>query len=306
MIEPLCRQCGADAPRQLGPIPASERFAGQLLEPGWDPGMLYQCRRCALGFRAPAYSEAEYEALYARASDQVWVSAGLRRDQRMVRDCVLSHAAGGSVLDVGCYDGSLLAALEPGWQRFGVEASAKAAQVAAGRGFPVLAHRFRDIAVLDQRFDVITAVDVIEHVLDPQAFVAMLVERLLPGGLLVVSTGSLDAPAWRWAGGSYWYCTIPEHISFVSPAWAAQVAGRLGLEAPTVQRFAYGEGEVAAAFSARLDFIRGAGLHRLKGWLARHFPSLMGRHQQRYTFGDPGLFTDHIVLCLRKPAAAGS
>lgn len=301
-VEINCRQCGDDNPKSLGRIPPSEQFAGQVLEPDWDPGSLYECRRCSLGFRAPAYSEAEYETLYARASDQVWVSAGLRRDQLMVRDCVNGHAAGGSVLDVGCYDGSLLAALGPSWQKFGVEASAQAAKVAGERGFTILAKRFRDLAALSQRFEVITAVDVIEHVLDPRAFLEALAQRLVPGGLLVISTGSLDAPAWRLAGASYWYCTIPEHISFVSPAWAAQVADGLNLQAPTVQRFAYRDKGVPGAASARMRFIKDAGAYRLKSWLANLVPGLFGRHVHCYTFGDPGLFTDHVVMCMRKRA----
>lgn len=299
-----CRQCGAGAAMHLGGIPPGEHFAGQPMGQGWDAGSLYQCRHCALGFRAPVRTEAEYEALYASASDQVWVSPALRRDQCLVRDRVHGHGSGGRVLDVGCYDGSLLAALGPEWQKFGLEASVQAAKAASDRGVTIVASRIRDLAGLEQRFDVITAVDVIEHVLDPRAFLAMLAERLLPGGLIVLSTGNLTAPAWRWAGAAYWYCTIPEHLSFISPAWAEQAARVVGLGRPEVQRFSYRDLDPGERWRARLRFIKGAGAARLKLWLAGLMPGLLADRVKPYSFGYPGLFEDHMVISLRKPARA--
>lgn len=305
MAEPACRQCGASALRLHGPIPRGERFAGQPLDPGWDPGQLYECRRCGLGMRWPLRPDADYERLYQRASDTVWVDGALRRDQRLVRERIHAAARPGSVLDVGCYDGALLASLAPGWQRFGVEASRLAAQAARGKGIEILAERIADIAAIARRFDVITAVDVIEHVADPKAFVAMLADRLVPGGRLILSTGSLDAPAWRWAGGGYWYCTIPEHLSFISPGWAAAVAGELGLALTDVQRFQYRDDIAPDLLRARLRFFREVGASRLKAWLAARWPALLGHRLKCYSFGHPGLFADHVVLTLGRPVAAG-
>ena len=43
------------------------------------------------------------------------------------------------------------------------------------------------------QFDLVTALEVIEHVADPQAFVDSLVARLAPGGLLILSTPNRTA-----------------------------------------------------------------------------------------------------------------
>ena len=46
---------------------------------------------------------------------------------------------------------------------------------------------------VEGQFDLITAMEVIEHVADPAAFVASLAARLAPDGLLILSTPNRTA-----------------------------------------------------------------------------------------------------------------
>jgi 2-polyprenyl-6-hydroxyphenyl methylase/3-demethylubiquinone-9 3-methyltransferase len=63
---------------------------------------------------------------------------------------------------------------------------------AAGQG---LAIDYRHAAVEDMsgRFDLVTSMEVIEHVAEPQTFLNSLAARLAPGGLLVLSTPNRTA-----------------------------------------------------------------------------------------------------------------
>ena len=293
-----CRQCGSVTLKNLGRIPPANLFAGQKLEPPWDGGSLYLCRKCHLAFRHPIRSDEAYEAMYESAAEDIWVTSTLRPDQRHVLQRIEAIGAragtGASVLDVGCYDGVLLGALGPGFRRFGVEASAAAAREAQKKGIEILVPRIRDIPSIAAQFDVVCAVDVIEHTSEPRRFVEMLVDRLVPGGMLILSTGTHDVRSWRFAGGRYWYCSFPEHISFISPDWARQIGATLGLEVAESHRFAYGAFEGRSLGRAQRSYYRRVARARLKAWFSGG-----GVLQVQ---GQPGLFEDHIIVCLRKGA----
>lgn len=299
-MTPACRQCGSTSVIGLGPIPDAELFAGQALRPPWPGGCLYECTRCHLGFRHPIRSEQAYERLYEAAGETIWVSGMLRVDQLRVKELIESRPGVRSVLDVGCYDGSLLQALGPQIDKYGIEASTAAADVARSRGVQIVASKLSDLSQVQQRFDVICAVDVIEHTVNPAAFVRSLLPLLAPEGVLIVSSGSLDTPQWRWVGGCYWYCSFPEHISFVSPQWGRSLAAETGLELQQVQRFSYSGISEKLASRRRHFFFR---VFRSK--LRRNCTALFGwpGPARVRSLGQPGLFADHIILSYRRPVA---
>jgi 2-polyprenyl-6-hydroxyphenyl methylase/3-demethylubiquinone-9 3-methyltransferase len=101
--------------------------------------------------------------------------------------------AGKRALDVGCGAGLLCEPLARlGASVTGIDAApeniAAAATHAAASGLAI-DYRAGSVEGLgDERFDLVTSMEVIEHVTDPASFVAGLVAALAEGGLLVVST----------------------------------------------------------------------------------------------------------------------
>ncbi len=96
------------------------------------------------------------------------------------------------VLDIGCGAGLLSEALaKAGCEVLGLDASSEAIAAArahaAGQGLPVT-YRAGAAEEVAETFPVITALEVVEHVADPGAFIATLAGLLAPGGLLFLST----------------------------------------------------------------------------------------------------------------------
>jgi 2-polyprenyl-6-hydroxyphenyl methylase/3-demethylubiquinone-9 3-methyltransferase len=106
--------------------------------------------------------------------------------------------AGKTALDVGCGAGLLAEPLARlGAKVTAIDASAELINVArlhaTGQALTI-DYRAIPVEQLEGRFDLVTSMEVIEHVADPGAFVGHLARRLAPGGLLIMSTP--NATAW--------------------------------------------------------------------------------------------------------------
>jgi 2-polyprenyl-6-hydroxyphenyl methylase/3-demethylubiquinone-9 3-methyltransferase len=147
---------------------------GALARDWWDPkgssAMLHKLNPVRLTFLRDAI-------------DAHWCG-----DTRSVRPL-----SGKSALDVGCGAGLLCEPLARlGARVTGLDAAQEniaAARAHAGSGGLDITYRHGDIAKLGLAgFDLVTAMEVIEHVADKPAFLAALARALAPGGLMVLST----------------------------------------------------------------------------------------------------------------------
>lgn len=292
---PACPDCGSARLRSLGPLPDVAVFAGRVQDRALRGGDLLHCPQCDLRLRWPR--RPDYNALYDNTEVDAWAAGALRKDQRLVQARVEAQTGATSVLDFGCYSGGLLAQLPKYLRKYGVEvAKAPAAMAEARSGARV-------VSTLDEfapelRFDIVLAMDVIEHVPSPRALLAALLARLSPGGSLVITTGDGGNALWRAVGSRWWYCYYPEHIAFISARWLHLHVAALGARIEALHTFNYLDGEDARAR-----------LQRWWGWFkylsrpqhhARKRAEHLARHGSDLGVPGLGLTRDHLLVQLTK------
>ncbi|MDB6087202.1 MAG: hypothetical protein JWN43_5083 [Gammaproteobacteria bacterium] len=94
-----------------------------------------------------------------------------------------------TVLEIGCSKGGFKASLKPTVEVWGVEPDEAAARQASGRGYKMLTGRYEEVCdqCPDRYFDVVICNDVIEHMADPDTFLADIKRKLKKHGHLVGS-----------------------------------------------------------------------------------------------------------------------
>lgn len=301
-----CPSCGVGTLCRIGPIPDSNVFAGRHLECVLPGGVLWRCLKCHLVFRHPRPPKHELNERYRHGHSENWPdSAADRTDWELAAKLLSGLPDITRVLDVGCFDGRLLEYLGEKYVTLGIEIHEAAAQRARGRGVQIVASDFSDMGRLQVNADVVLALDVIEHTYDPREFLKNVVAALKPGGWIIVATGNTEAFSWRLMKGSYWYCHIAEHLSFINPSWVRQAARQLDLDVVSIRFYSHLGGRGG---------LKQRGREIAGNLLLRFAPRLFAR-LRRHGFGGidmeryPGLACvppywmtarDHMLVLLRK------
>ena len=165
---------------------------------------------------------------------------------RRVFGKILVHAPdvtlnGALVLDVGCDTGLFVATAARlyGVRPFGVDVASRAIAEAARLGVHVHRSTLETAPAAFTAFDVITAVDLIEHVADPRALFRAMHDRLRPGGVAFVETPNTGSTIYR-VGTALAAATTgfpkgvmrrlfpPEHVQYFSRRGIELAAGHAG------------------------------------------------------------------------------
>jgi SAM-dependent methyltransferase len=246
---PACRCCGSINVTHRG------RKRGEFIQKEFD---FFNCRECELLFVDPVTSVEIYNDDYYRGQgadplvdyeseyrDWRGTSRRLEFDDlaRLADEFFFEHPPFGPIewLDFGCGAGGFLKYLrERGAFRgqplsvTGHDVGPYADLLRRKDGFRILDFEGLDGEPND-RYDVITMVEVIEHIPHPDTAMRTIARILKPGGLLVLTTGNLDCRAARRQGIDYRYCVPEIHVNLYNPRCLARLYFRHGLRPYAVQ-----------------------------------------------------------------------
>jgi SAM-dependent methyltransferase len=229
-----CRICGA--PTTAAGTKRSA-FSGRTYE-------VRQCSACHFGFVANPWTDysriytdeyyagdgADPHVDYAHETSH-WDSTVRRYEWRGILSAVEALTPLGTDtrwLDYGCGNGGLVRFLtEAGYRSvFGYDTGSMA-ESARRSGLQILDDR--QLGASEGAFDVVTAIEVIEHVPDPLGLLAAMRRLLKRGGLLFVTTG--NARPYRDKLLSWGYVLPDVHVSFFEPGTLARALEQSGFRA---------------------------------------------------------------------------
>lgn len=137
----------------------------------------------------------------------------------------------GSFLDIGCATGMLLEKMKKrGWKEKGVEVCAPSAEYGIKeRGVDIHTGTLESADFPSEMFDVVHASHLIEHLADPEAFLAEIARIVRPGGRALITTPNAAGLQPR-LFGKKWRSAIADHMHLFTRRTLHQMLEKQGFE----------------------------------------------------------------------------
>lgn len=251
---------------------------------------ILKCEECATLQQPSLLNHGDLAGLYHEMRDDAYLEEekGRRRTAGRLLDPVGAQVIDGRLLDIGCGHGLLLdEARKRGYDPMGLEVSA--ASAAFGRTAFELDIREQTVEELDddERFDVITLIDVLEHLANPLGTIDRCQKLLSPNGVLCVVTPNPSSRTARIAGRRWW-ALVPAHSYLIPRMTLLELLTARGLviaaDEPLVRSFSLGYWLAGLAErSGRLSFLD-----------SRAFKALLGQKMVSMSLGD-----EHVIVAAK-------
>jgi len=190
----LCPFCGSDEcetiRREAHAFPKGNRYFDPYRS---DNVALRRCNLCEFAFvdKLPR-SDEFFAKLYNNGvwTNRDWSAEFLYNHKQLIlreaRKCILRYCHRGTLLDVGTRTGVFLHLMSDHFRVRGVEVDESAVVFARSKGLDVVSAPFLKADFGSERFDVITYIDVLEHLPEPRRVLERSIGLLNPHGLLYI------------------------------------------------------------------------------------------------------------------------
>lgn len=286
-VHPQTQRVDLTAPNaETIPCPLCSSGEREIVYAQFSPFAVVRCRGCRFYYLSPRptadgllamYQDNDYFAGSGPGYTNYEEQAAARRAtfKRLMRTLTDLGLTGGSLLDVGCGFGYLLEQAQGLFQtRVGIDFSPRAVDQAAQVSDRAYVGGLEAVPGRD-RFDCLIANHVIEHLPDPKSFLLKAVDRLSPGGALVVSTPNMGS-FWRHLMGHRWPSfKVPEHVLFFDRHSLTAILRAVGLV--DVTAIPYPEAFPLSLFAAKLGGRLPVAIGRATLWIPSTTTAAYGR-----------------------------
>lgn len=206
---------------------------------GWTR-KIYRCTSCGSGFASPMPSPEQIAQFY-NADYFTFLETGMVTRLRMkrIRKFLLQLAAAGRLLDVGCGTGEFMELMRKiGFEVEGIELSPYAVVRAKAKGLAVWEGDFETLSsqLPANHYDIITMLDVIEHLPNPAEALSLSHRLLKAGGWIFLHTPDYTNVLL----GTHLYIITKEwervHLVYFTPEGLETILNRCGFQKVKVFR----------------------------------------------------------------------
>ena len=138
----------------------------------------------------------------------------------------------GNILDIGCARGDFLdEAKLLGYATYGIELSIENVNISRSKGHTVFHGNLDEYCLQNDKpkqFDIVSCLDVIEHVTDPVDFLKKSVLRLKDDGIMILTTPNYSGVLAKVLRDKEPYMTPPEHLNFFTKKECSLFLRRMG------------------------------------------------------------------------------
>lgn len=198
---------------------------------GYEAAHLVRCGECRFVFSSAIPTAEELTEHYEQYGRDDYLSPVTVKRYHELLDRFEPARKNNRILDVGCGIGLFLGVAQArGWKVYGTEFSDRAVEICARKGIVMHRGSLDSANYQADFFDVITSIEMIEHINNPVEDLSNVAAILRPGGLLYITTPNFNSLSRFFLKGGWNIIGYPGHLSYYTPETITALLRRCGFE----------------------------------------------------------------------------